>query len=602
MNESKCPNCSSNEFRGAGFYTLADGQRSRRYECRRCGRTFPLQYFKPPAQASGELCPKCNSPNTLKRGKPVERKHSLTQRCICKDCGKQFTLGGRKQLMLFLNGELIHRCWNPLDLAHVPDIVCPNCNQKKAILKSEYQKGKRQQKICLLLCLSCGQQFRGYGKPWKNSMYRKLGKTVPRRPWQFDDDLWDLREVYPNVDEHKFTKQLFLNFGNSGSDWFKELIKNYIVGSIQSGIKPSSLIAILGHLCFFGRFLKQQLVTSMEKINRELLGIYWAQERGKLSSQALNQQKNNVRKFLNWGNDEQHFTTPTTLITIFDRSAKIFKDEPEPLEESVLQAIRDNLHVLPEPLQLMFMLGFWLGARPNELCNIRKNCLSLDPDGSMWWVEFEREKVDDENRLMVETDLVRLIQRQQIYINGLQGEDYPYLFCHYQGIGKMGFPDYPRLMAVKRPPLVHAGNNPMVKVIRRLIEQCEIKDSNGTLAKFTGAILRPSRATHLIRNGHSLEFVRIWLKHRSATTTKRYYARYRPGELLDVACVMANLEGKFLPYDSNPESLRQNPELHELDGLKTPFGEPLYGYCIFREFCPRFGHCYTCGFHVASAG
>jgi DNA-directed RNA polymerase subunit N (RpoN/RPB10) len=30
-------------------------------------------------------------------------------------------------------------------------------------------------------------------------------------------------------------------------------------------------------------------------------------------------------------------------------------------------------------------------------------------------------------------------------------------------------------------------------------------------------------------------------------------------------------------------------------------GEPLIGYCTFREFCPRFGHCYTCGFHVASA-
>jgi DNA-directed RNA polymerase subunit N (RpoN/RPB10) len=30
-------------------------------------------------------------------------------------------------------------------------------------------------------------------------------------------------------------------------------------------------------------------------------------------------------------------------------------------------------------------------------------------------------------------------------------------------------------------------------------------------------------------------------------------------------------------------------------------GEPLYGYCSFRDFCPRFGRCYTCGFHIASA-
>lgn len=601
MSEPKCPSCSSNECRRAGFYTLADGERSRRYQCRRCRRKFPLQYFRPPAQPSGEICPKCNSPNTIKTGKPVEWKHSLTQRCRCKDCGKQFTLGSRKKLMLFLNGELIYRCWNPLDLVHVPDVVCPNCNQKKAILKSEYQDGKRQQKICLLLCLSCSQEFKGEGTPWKNSMYRKLGKTVPRRSWQFDDDLWDLRQLYPNFDEHKFTQQLFLNFSNSGSDGFKKLIKKYVLWLIQSGAKPSTLRLILCCLSFLGRFLHQQIVTSMEEVNRQLLGIYWAQERGKLSRESLKKEKNHVKKFFEWGNNEQHFTTPTTLITTFNRSPKTFKDEPDPLEESVLQAIRDNLHVLPEPLQLMFMLGFWLGARPNELCYIRKDCLNLDPDGSMWWVEFERQKVNDENRLIVETDIVRLIQQQQIYINELQGEDYPYLFCHYQGIGKMGYPNYPRLMAIKRPPLVQSSSNPMVKVIRHLIEQCEIKDSNGTLARFTGAILRPSRATHLIRNGYSLEFVRIWLKHRSATTTKRYYTRYRPGELLDVACVMANLEGKFLPYDSNPESLRQNPELHELDGLKTPFGEPLYGYCIFREFCPRFGHCYTCGFHVASA-
>ena len=358
MNEPKCPNCSSNEIQRAGVYTRADGQRSQRYKCKRCRKNFRLQYLITPAQPIGKICPKCNSPNTIKYGKPVERKHGLAQPCICKDCGKYFTLGGRKQLMLFLNGKLIHSCWDPPGLIHIPDVICPNCNQKKAILKTEYQD-KRTRKICL----ACGQQFRGKEQFWKPTTYRMLGKIVPLRPWQFEDDLWDLRELYPNVNEYELTHHVFLNFSNLGSAWFKELVKKHICWLTQLGIKSSTLIPTIYRFGFLGRFLDERNLTSMKEVNRELLGTYWAQERGKLSRESLKADMNSVKKFLDWGNAEQHFITPATLITTFDRPRKSFKDEPEPLEESVLKAIRDNLHILPEPLQLMFMLGFWLGAR-----------------------------------------------------------------------------------------------------------------------------------------------------------------------------------------------------------------------------------------------
>lgn len=591
-----CPRCGSSEVRGGGSCFHSDGIRVQRYLCKSCGRTFPGKYKQPRAQAAGKDCPDCGSSGTVKFGSSVETKYGTVQRCQCKDCGRNFSLGGRKVLRVFLKGKEIHSCFYPPGLQPVSGVACPACSQEKAVLRTELKHGPEKGKK--LVCLGCGRRFT-QGVDWNVGVRRRLGEVVLRQVWRFEDDLWDLRELYPSVEEHIF-EQLFLNFSNCGSQWFKKLVKGYVLWRVQAGFGHGSLNNLVSFLGHFGRFLQKQGVISMEIVNRPFLATYWLEERGHLCKRGLNHEMSEIKVFFDWGNVEKHFTILPTLITAFDRP-KFFRDEPDPLEGPVLEAIRDNLHMLPQSLQLMFMLGFWLGTRPSELCYLRKDCLKLDPDGSIWWVEFERQKNSDEHRLPMTTDIVRLIQQQQDYITKLNGEDYPYLFCHYQGFKKRDYPEYGQLKAVRRPPMIAATSNPMVKAVRHLIEQCNIFDSNGRLAGFTGAILRPSRATQLIHDGFSLEFIRIWLKHRHATTTKRHYTRYRPGELLDVACVMANMDAKFVPYESNPESLRQNPEQHELDGLKMPGGEPLYGYCIFREFCPRFGYCYTCGFHVASA-
>ncbi len=567
-------------------------------KCKHCGKNFTLGSEIKPAQSAGECCFQCGSSNTVKVGKLQKSKHSTIQACRCNDCGGKFNQGGRKKARLYFQGKEVCRFWNPPGLKHIADIKCPDCSQEKAVLKTEFWDSREKKKARVLACLNCGRKFKGEGRPWKTGVQQMMGKKLPRHPWQFEDDSWDLRELYSHCEDNRL---VFLNFNNRGTDWFKNLLKAYIIHLIKRGNKLSSLPVIVSRIGVFGRYLEEQKIILIEEVDRQLLATYWEQKRSHLTRNGLNQDMGFIKNFLDWGNAEQYFTTSSTLITSFDRP-KTFHSEPDPLEDFVLEAIRDNVHrIVPKPLQLMFILGFWLGTRPNELCCIRKDSFKLDPDGSTWWVEFKREKVNDEHKLPITTDLIRLIQQQQSYINNLFGEDYPYLFCHYQGIGEKSYPDYSRLKPIKRPPLAPSGENPMNKAIRHLISQCDIRDSNGNLVHFTGGILRPTRATYLIRNGYSLEFVRIWLKHSSAVTTKRHYIRYRPGELLDVACVMANMGGKFYAYDSNPESLRQNLDLHNLEGLKMLNGEPLYGYCIFREFCPRFGHCYTCGYHVASA-
>ncbi|MEH2436190.1 MAG: tyrosine-type recombinase/integrase, partial [Nostoc sp.] len=559
---------------------------------------------KTQAQPAGVNCPYCESSETIKHGSPRERKYGIVQICLCKKCRKSFTLGRREKKNIYREGKVIHSYWDDSGLLIIDNISCPNCKQNEVVSKTKHYDNRSHKQKKTMICLGCGQEFNGEGKDWNNHTRRMLGKTIPPEPWEFEKDKWDLRELYPGIEEYKL-KNLFLNFTNCGSKWFVNLLKTYLIWRINYGIKGTSLYTHMDIFKHFGWFLERQDVTCMEEIDRNLLATYYNQELCNLADSTFIKTLSQLSNFFNWGNETQNFITPSTLISSFD-FPKLFNEEPDPLEDSVIEAIIENLHILPEPLQLMFMLGFHLGTRPSELCYLLKDCCKLGQDGTIWWVEFERQKRLDEHRLPVPTEIVHLIKKQKTYINELFGDDYPYLFCHYQELGITGYPNYPHMKAIKRPPIPTASSNPMVKAIKSLIEKCNILDSNGKLVNFTGAILRPSQATHLINTGYSLNFVRRWLKHRRESTTRRHYARYKPGQLLDVASVMANLEQKFYPYDSNPESLnpqslRQNPELHELDGLTMLNGEPLYGYCSFREFCPRFGKCYTCGFHVASA-
>ena len=522
------------------------------------------------------------------------------------DCGYYFLKGVRKSLKLYNKGELRLVFWDYNIPEYFPDVACPNCHEYQALLNCQYKNKKLSRTVKEMVCINCGQKFRGEGRPWTTKAKRKLGKKIEKRPWKIEDDQWDLRVLYPDVDEYDFPL-IFLNFTKISDAKFKKIVKDYLLERISQGLKYRTIRNELTIIRLFEKFLNNQKITNLEKIDRELLAIYWNQERNHISQETLWGEMRILRYFFSWLNQKKGLSISKTLITSFDYP-KLYKNDPDPLEDNALEAIRNNIDVLPEPLQLQFMLGFWLGARQGELNRLSKKCINLDPDGSFWWLEFERDKGDDENRLPITTDLVRLIQKQQNYINQLFGEDYPYLFCHYQGVKEKEYPNYPNLTPVKRLPMNDSTDNSMVGVIRHLIKYCKIKDSNGKEASFTGAILRPTRATYLIRNGYSLEFVRIWLKHKSAKTTFKHYIRYRPGEMLDVATVMANMDNKFYPYESNPsalleqfQDLRKNPQSHELDGLTTIGGLPLIGYCLFKDFCPRFGHCYGCGFHVASS-
>jgi hypothetical protein len=141
----------------------------------------------------------------------------------------------------------------------------------------------------------------------------------------------------------------------------------------------------------------------------------------------------------------------------------------------------------------------------------------------------------------------------------------------------------------------------MVRVIRLLIEQEDIRDSNGKRPYFSGKITRSSRLQE-VRAKHGLEAAQLYADHLSSATTFQHYAPPTREEIAEVDLpfqeLLLNPENRFLPWQSLPESLLKNPASHELD-LEISPRLVVYGYCALdpQTSCPYqlYPKCYGCG-------
>jgi hypothetical protein len=100
--------------------------------------------------------------------------------------------------------------------------------------------------------------------------------------------------------------------------------------------------------------------------------------------------------------------------------------------------------------------------------------------------------VDRWHKLPANKEIRRIIEQQQQWIRQTMGQDYQYLFCHFQGVDQRNYPKFSEMKALPYPPF-GSPRNAMVKIIRLLIEREEIRDANGRCPYFTGKITRPSR-------------------------------------------------------------------------------------------------------------
>ncbi|MEH2390934.1 MAG: hypothetical protein V7K21_04420 [Nostoc sp.] len=225
-----------------------------------------------------------------------------------------------------------------------------------------------------------------------------------------------------------------------------------------------------------------------------------------------------------------------------------------------------------------------------------------------WYIRFYQQKTKRWHQVPANREIRQIIEEQQQWIKQEIGSEYPYLFCNFTNVRPESYLTFTNMRPLPQPPHLNIGENKMVRIIRFLIEKEDIRDANGQKPHFTGKITRHNRLQE-IRVKHGIEAAKLYADHVKNNTT---FQKYTPFTKEQVAAVdlpfqelLMNLDNKFLPWQSLPESLLKNPKAHELD-LEIAPRLVVYGHCALepKTPCPvnLYPKCYGCSSFRPSSG
>jgi hypothetical protein len=249
----------------------------------------------------------------------------------------------------------------------------------------------------------------------------------------------------------------------------------------------------------------------------------------------------------------------------------------------------------------MWIITFFSAMRPSELALLKKDCLRQE--GASWKIVWDRKKGKDQHELPITRVIAKVIQERQEYINNLWGDDWNYLFCHYQNVSATN-PTQPNIKPVKK--IIPACRPPLKRCIDCLINAKDIRDENGVLARFSPNLVRHTRLTQLFEQGHDLNVVTAWAGHKELVTTSVYYTKVScdliQQETWHIQKALFNADGKPLHYELMPKSFWENPRAHQLELTGDHINTPIYGYCglPLDQNCDKFRACYTCSCFAAT--
>jgi len=468
------------------------------------------------------------------------------------------------------------------------DFICPFCESERFFrdgIKNGYQ---------YFVCRDCGK---------KVSEYCKIRQKHLIKPFSFEDDIWDLRALIPDLDDQdKQEGCLILNFGSIRLSWLKEVVKKYIQQEVFSGLSAATIYKSFSQLKKISAYLKnQKSIRSVNEIDRSTILNFIVFSSKKKSNSEVSNILGRLKKFFTTGNLHGWFTVSEHLILPEDYP-KYHRGTSNDIPSVVLKQIENNLHKLPDPIARMWIIGYFCAMRLSELqlCNL--DCLKQDSRGE-WAITFWRKKNKDWHTLPITRDVAKVIQQQQDYIRQQFGDSFNYLFCNYLGVPKKVYKKTLEQLNITSQAKI-PKNELLIRIINSLIAAENIRDENGELWQFKTHQLRDTRLTHLFETGHEFALVSKWAGHEKWENTQKYVNvkdHTLRNETVKIQAKLANIKGEAINEDNLPETFQKIPHAHTLAVPGDHINTPIYGYCglPLDEECLHWKACYTCPSFVA---
>lgn len=531
------------------------------------------------------MCPKCNKQGMLTSG-INKRDNKMQFRCTtCKTIQREsWDINLEAVEDPHIQGLKWYRNHK------IKGFVCTKC-EAQDIYFSRINNYKKK----IFRCHSCKKEQHEFMFLTNRNISYFTDNQPPIKSFNWSDEKWDLRAINPNFDRRD-SEYYIVNFTSVAPDWFKGEVKKYT--QYLCGINsPFATIKVeLSCLRTFSRYLVKENISGFHGINRSVILDYSAQEQKGTLAKLVG-----LRNFFRVGTIRDWFNIDQDIIRDADYP-KQHRGNPDPMSDKVREQIEQNLHLLPEPIARLWLIGYYSASRPAELALLKRDCLVQE--GQYWKLVWHRKKTNDYHEIPISRTIAQVVQQQQEYIQNLWGDKWDYLFCHYYNLSSTE-PEQPKLKPVKKV-ITRDTNNALVFGIRTLIKALDIRDENGQLAKFKSKDLRPTRLTNLFEQGHDLAVVSAWAGHKQLATTSTYYTHVSC-ELMEreaghIQKALVNSDGHYLPYESLPSSFWKTPQAHKLELSATHINTPIYGFCglPLEQDCHKFRACYTCGSFVAA--